>query len=62
MSATCSVRDRCGPTGKECRIDDRVAVVPDERVPDTIQVGDDEEHRKQREPARADPRGRVDYR
>lgn len=23
MSATCSVRDRCGPTGKECRSDDR---------------------------------------
>lgn len=23
MSSTCSVRDRCGPTGKECRSDDR---------------------------------------
>lgn len=23
MSAVCSVRDRCGPTGKECRADDR---------------------------------------
>jgi len=23
MSATCAVRDRCGPTGKECRADDR---------------------------------------
>ena len=23
MSATCSVKDRCGPTGKECRADDR---------------------------------------
>lgn len=23
MSNTCSVRDRCGPTGKECRADDR---------------------------------------
>jgi hypothetical protein len=23
MSATCSVRDRCGPSGKECRADDR---------------------------------------
>lgn len=23
MSSTCSVRDKCGPTGKECRADDR---------------------------------------
>jgi hypothetical protein len=23
MSATCSVKDKCGPTGKECRADDR---------------------------------------
>jgi hypothetical protein len=23
MSSACSVRDRCGPTGKECRADDR---------------------------------------
>jgi hypothetical protein len=23
MSRTCSVRDKCGPTGKECRADDR---------------------------------------
>ena len=23
MSAACSVKDKCGPTGKECRADDR---------------------------------------
>ena len=23
MAAVCSVRDKCGPTGKECRADDR---------------------------------------